>query len=312
VTAQGRYEVFLLTSGAIWGTSFAVTKVGLDSVDPLFFALLRFLLGAALMVVAVAAMRRFDPAVLRDPAVIALSVVNALAFALQNIGLEATTATNSALLINVNVGIVAVLAAVVLKEELTRRTGAGLLLGLAGVVLISTNGDLGAIARGSLVGDLTVFGAGALWAVYIVYMKRTLGRQRDVLMVSTAIIAETALFLVPLTLLFAGSYALPGEGAWTVVYTGVVCTGLAYLLYNAGLQRVRASVSAVLLLVEPVFGIAFAVLLLQEWPGPTTALGAALVLLSIAVIAFANGREGSAMPTGTGTGSPGPARRRPW
>jgi DME family drug/metabolite transporter len=221
-----------------------------------------------------------------------------------------TTATNTALLININVGLVAILAAVVLREELTRRTLYGLSLGLAGVVLISTNGDLGSILDGSFAGDLMVFGAGAMWAVYIVYLKRTLQRQTDVLMVSTAIIAETTLFLVPLTLLFAQSYDLPGGGTWTVLYTGLLCTGGAFLLYTAGLQRVKASVSAVLLLVEPVFGILFAVLLLQEWPAPVAAGGAALILLSIGIIAFANGR--SEEPNGTSRGPRGPGWRRPW
>ncbi len=281
---QRRYVALLLMAGAMWGSSFAVIKIGLDTVDPLYFALLRFALGGALMAIAVLAMGRFDVHVLWSRPIIVLSAVNALAFALQNIGLTMTTATNAALLININIGVVAILAAVMLKEPIPRRTLYGLAIGLAGVLFVSTGGDLAAVLDGSRIGDLLVFGAGVLWAFYIVYMKRTLHRESDVLMVSTAVIIGSAAFLVPLTALFAHSLALPASGLWTVLYLGVVCTGIAYLLYNIGLKRMRATDSAILLLVEPIFGVLFAILLLQEWPSASTMMGGVLVLLSIGIV----------------------------
>lgn len=287
--ALGKYELFLVLSGAIWGTSFVTTKIGLGSLDPLYFALLRFALGAAVMVIAVLALNRFDPKVLWDPLVIFNSIISALAFGLQNIGMTMTTATNSALLININVGIVAILAAIILKEEITRRILYGIVVGMVGVVVISTNGDVSAIYSGSFLGNLLVFGAGLLWAFYIVYMKRTLDRQPDVLMVSTAIILETAVFLVPLTLLFAHDYTISETGLWTILYTGILCTGVAYLLYNAGLQRVKASISSVILLMELFFAMVFAVLILSEMPTSATAMGGGMILLSIGMISFANG-----------------------
>jgi drug/metabolite transporter (DMT)-like permease len=271
-------------AGAIWGSSFAVIKVGLESVDPIFFALLRFALGGAIMALAMLIMGRFDRRLLTSRPIIVLSAVNAAAFALQNVGLTMTTATNAALLININVGIVAILAAVMLKETITSRTIYGLGIGLVGVIVISTGGDLASVLRDSSLGDLLVFSAGALWAFYIVYMKRTLEHEKDVLMISTAVIIGSAAFLFPLTLLMADSTSVPASGLWTVLYTGIVCTALAYLIHNVGLKRVRATDSAIILLVEPVFGVLFAILLLQEWPTVSTLAGGALVLLSIGVV----------------------------
>lgn len=282
--AERRYVALLLVAGAIWGSSFAVIKVGLETVDPLYFALLRFALGGAVMALAMLAMGRFDRRLLVSKPIIALSVVNAAAFALQNVGLTMTTATNAALLININVGIVAILAAVTLRETITYRTIYGLGIGLVGVMIISTGGDLASVLHGSSLGDILVFSAGVLWAIYIVYMKRTLSRENDVLMISTAVIIGSAVFLVPLTMLLADSTAVPASGLWTVLYTGIICTALAYMLHNAGLKRLRATDSAIILLVEPIFGVLFAILLLQEWPSPSTLAGGALVLLSIGIV----------------------------
>lgn len=281
---QRRYMVLLLMAGAIWGSSFAVIKVGLETMDSIFFALLRFGLGGAVMLLAMLIMGRFDRRLLTSRPIIVLSAVNAAAFALQNVGLTMTTATNAALLININVGIVAILAAVMLRETITSRTIYGLGIGLVGVMIVSTGGDLVSVLGGSSLGDLMVFGAGALWAFYIVYMKRTLEHEEDVLMISTAVIVGSAVFLVPLTMLMADSIIVPAAGLWTVLYTGIVCTAIAYLAHNAGLKRVRATDSAIILLVEPIFGVLFAILLLQEWPSLPTLAGGILVLLSIGIV----------------------------
>jgi drug/metabolite transporter (DMT)-like permease len=107
-------------------------------------------------------------------------------------------------------------------------------------------------------------------------------------MVTGAIILETALFMIPITLLFAQSYLIDSAGWITMFYTGTICTGGALLLYNLGLQKVKASISSIILLVEVVFGMIFAFFLLGEMPGMATALGGALVLIAIAVISFGN------------------------
>ena len=57
---QRWYVGLLLMAGAIWGSSFAVIKVGLESVDPIFFALLRLPWGGAIMALAMLIMGRFD------------------------------------------------------------------------------------------------------------------------------------------------------------------------------------------------------------------------------------------------------------
>ena len=114
----------------------------------------------------------------------------------------------------------------------------------------------------------------------------------DVLMVTGAIIAETMLFLVPMTLLFTTELFASIRYGWlAVLYIGLVCTFAANLLYNAGLQGTKASVSSVILLLEIVFAMIFAVLILGEMPTIVTAMGGALVLVSIIIISFSNGKD---------------------
>lgn len=286
----------LILSGILWGTSFSAIKIGLNGeMDPIYFALLRFVVGTVAIMSVVIALGRFDRKVLLYPPIIFNSFLNALSFALQNVGMESTSATNSVLLINTNIGMVAILAAIFLAEAITPRIVLGIGLGLLGVLFISTNGDLSAIYSGTFWGNLLVLLAGWVWAFYIVIQKKVLSNKTDVIMVTAAIMANTTLFLVPMTLLFTTSYVIQPEGWLVVAYIGLVCTFGANLLYNAGLKGVKASISSVILLMEVVSGMVFAILVLGEMPTAVTALGGVLVIISILAISLATrgpGRHG--------------------
>ncbi|MBI0584505.1 MAG: DMT family transporter [Methanomassiliicoccus sp.] len=290
----GRFELYLALAGVLWGTSFVTIKIALNNdIDPIYFALLRFVIGSMAIVAVVIWLRRWDSSMLFYPPIILNGFLNALSFALQNVGMASTSATNSVLLVNTNVGIVAILAAIFLAEAITPRIVAGIFLGMLGVLFISTNGDLSAIYSGTFWGNLLVLAAGWAWAFYIVIQKMVLNKKTDVLMVTAAIMVITTLFLVPMTLLFTTSYVIPSATGWiAVLYIGLVCTFAASLLYNTGLTRVKASVSSVILLMEVVSGMFFAVLILGEMPTAVTAMGGALVLISILVISFSSNGNG--------------------
>ena len=59
---------------------------------------------------------------------------------------------------------------------------------------------------------------------------------------------------------------------------GVACTGVAHTLFIASMQRVSAHTASIVAALEPVYGIALAVALLHEVPGPRTLFGGALIV----------------------------------
>ena len=289
----GISELYLILSGVLWGTSFSAIKIALnEEADPVLIALLRFIVATAIILPVAFWAKRLDLKMLIYPPIVVNAFLNALSFAIQNAGMASTSATNSVLLVNTNVGLVAILAAIFLAEAITPRIVAGIFIGLLGVLFISTGGDLSAIYSGTFWGNVLVLTAGWVWAFYIVLQKKILGRKTDVLMGTAAIMADTMLFLIPMTRLFTTNYSIPGTGWVAVIYIGLVCTFAANLLYNAGLKGVKASVSSVILLIEVVSGMFFAVLFLREIPTAVTAAGGALILISILIISFSNGRNG--------------------
>lgn len=284
--AGRRYELILVVAGIIWGTSFAAGKIGVDNMDPVLFSALRYVFGALAIFIALVAMKQFEFSVFKLKGLWVIALFNAIAMLFQNVGMTLTSATNTVLLVDINVVFIAILAVFVLKERLNRWMILGLIIGLIGVVVISTNGDMTAIFSGSFEGNMLVFGAGILWAFYVVLLTRELHSTKLLASATGAVIIETAVFLVPIMLFLTHDYSMESAGILAAVYAGVFCTALAFVLYSVGLKRLGATMSSVILLVEIVFGILFAILLLGEMPTVATAAGGGLILLSVIVISL--------------------------
>jgi drug/metabolite transporter (DMT)-like permease len=284
--AGRRYELILVVAGIIWGTSFAAGKIGVDNMDPVLFSALRYAFGAIAIFIALAVMKQWDYSVFKFKGLWIVALFNAVAMLFQNVGMTLTSATNTVLLVDINVIFIAMLAVFVLKERLNRWMVVGLFIGLVGVVVISTNGDPTAILSGSFEGNMLVFGAGILWAFYVVLLTRELNGTKLLAAATGAVIIETAVFLIPIMLLLTKDYTIGTTGTMAALYAGVFCTALAFVLYSVGLKRLGATMSSVILLVEIVFGILFAILLLGEMPTLATAVGGVLILISVIVISM--------------------------
>jgi len=95
--------------------------------------------------------------------------------------------------------------------------------------------------------------------------------------------AFAAACLLPWVLLQGGTSVPSLRDAMLVLALGVVCTALAHTLFIASMRRVSAHAASVVTVLEPVYGIALAALLLGERPDVRTLAGAALILAAALV-----------------------------
>jgi drug/metabolite transporter (DMT)-like permease len=285
------YEIPLLLAGVIWGSSFVSGKVGVEHMDPVLFSMLRYSMATLCILPILIFFKRFDRSQLRNPVLIGISILNAMAMVLQNVGMTMTTATNTVLLIDINVVYIAILAVFVLKEKLTKMVMFGLVLGLIGVFIISTEGDISHLGGGTFLGNAMALTAGVLWSIYVVYLTRTLKSGADLASATFSIIILTTLVLVPFTILYRPDLTVDPMGLGMAAYTGVICTTLAFILYSIGLRGLGATTTSVILLIEIVFGMLFAILLLSEMPTAATWVGGAFILMAVILISFKKKEE---------------------
>ena len=280
--------VILILSSILWGSSFVSIKIGLEYVNPYDFVFLRLAVASAIMVSTLFLLGRMRLSVFKEGSVWILGLLNGIAFSLQYIGLLYTTAGKTALLVNLNVIIVALLSWRMFGESIGSRKILGVALGVVGAAMIATNGDLTSLMQGEIFGDVLVFSAGIVWAFFIVLHKRILSRsERSVIELSAVVMLVTAMALLPIAAVFGGlnivSVSLAGW-SW-VAFTAIVCTVLPYALWIFALKAVTATVSSVVSMVEVASALVLSAMLLREAYNAVAVVGAIVILISITAVA---------------------------
>ena len=162
---------------------------------------------------------------------------------------------------------------------------------LVGLALLLT-GDLEGGVSGP--GVLFALGAAASYATFIVTSSSLAARGLPAGVVVCAVFTAAAVLLSPGLFVASLSWAASPGGLAMVGYLALVATVVAYRLFNAGLARVEPGTAATLGLVEPLVAAVLAVVLLDERLPARSWIGAATVLVALAVmVRFAADRPGA-------------------
>ncbi len=272
-------------AGLLWGSSFAVIKIGLRSIDPYWFVFLRFGVASVLVFSYLWATGRLPEALrlLRHPLVLWLGVTNAVGFVFQFKGQTLTTAGNAALIINSCTIYVAIASRFVFRERFGPLKVLGVTLGMVGVYLVTTGGKLTATLGEGFAGDLLVLVAALTWTAFILLNKKIVELlDVDVRSLTGALVVVTALVSLPIALtLGRGSFPGVVPELWTIPYTAILCTILPFFLWTWGLKFISATTSSLIMLSEVIFALVLASVILGERPTPGGFAGSALIILAI-------------------------------
>ena len=283
---RNRAVLLTVVASLIWGTSFPGVKWGLGYVgNDILFLWLRFVIASVVTLSVVLLLRKFSLSLLKRPELWAVGALNTGGFSAQYVGLNYTTASKSALLIDINVVAVAIISYFVFAERIGRKQAAGVASGLIGVVLLTGDGDV-SWSDSEFLGDMIVFLAGWLWAFFIVLNKKLLTRFNAVELSTGAIVTSTVWLSIPLGYLavVGADFTIEPMGWVGIVYLGVFCTSVAVLLWAMGLQGVSATSSATIMLLEVITALAISIALLEESLRLVAIVGAAFVLAAIYLV----------------------------
>ena len=271
-------------AGVLWGTSFPAISVGLKYVDAYMFVFLRFIFASAIMLIVLLMRRNFGFEFAKSRMVWFLGIINGVAYLVQYVGMNSTSASESSLLVNLSAIWVAILSWLLLKERLGKRRALGISFGLLGVFLIATKLDIQALGQGGIIGDLLVLSSGVIWAFFTLCNKQLVSKTRETSQPIAWIIFITVLPLAPF-LLFSTStpFQLPIEAWLAIVYTAVFCWVIPYYLWSEGLKYISAVNSTVILLAEVLVALAISSIWLHD---PLTLIQGVGAVLIIAAIAF--------------------------
>jgi drug/metabolite transporter (DMT)-like permease len=91
-----------------------------------------------------------------------------------------------------------------------------------------------------------------------------------------------AVFALPAVMLSSVAPSLKDAGLLAVL--GIVCTAFAQILYIRSLKMLKAQTAAVILCLEPLYGILLAWLIIREVPGWRPVIGGVLILFAVILV----------------------------
>ena len=289
-----------LAASCLWGGMYVVGKASFSSIPPITLGLLRLLVGGAVLWVALqvcsrlqgmSSMRRklSSQEWRRLPllgACVAATIIT------QFVGTNLATAHDGALLTTTTPIFILPLAWLLLHERPGWRVLAGMLVALAGIVLVvelQQGSSSSVISWGqALLGDSLLIVSAVLWALFTV-LGTPLVRGSSALVVSTYATLWSLVFIAPFALWEMVHYpltlpTLPSLGS--VLYLGIGATALAWFLWYKGVERLPASVAAVFFFAQPVVGGLLSALFLHERLGMSFWLGGFVLAVGIVLASF--------------------------
>ncbi len=255
--------VDLLVLGAIWGASFLFMRVAAPEFGAVPLIAARVGIAAMFLIVVLARRGGLDQLYRNAPRLTFLGAINsAIPFSLFAYAVLSVTAGFASVLNSTAPLFGALVAFIWLRDRPAPARIAGLIVGFAGV-LVLVWGRVSLADDGGGVAVLAGLSAAVLYGISANYVKKQLSDVDPFVIATGSLVAATVL-LLPLAMLYWPETP-PSRVRWvSAVLLGVICTGIAYILYFRLLSRIGPSKTLAVTYLIPAFGVLWGHLLLHE------------------------------------------------
>ncbi len=255
-----RAHLFLLIVNVIYGANYTIAKnLMREYIQPKGFILLR-VIGATTLFVLISPFFKKERIQKKDVPLLALCglfgvAINQLLFFK---GLSLTGVINASLILTTNPMLVLMMAALLLKERITKWKIGGILAGASGAILLILFSNHSDDGKHALAGDVCIFLNAFFYAVYIVLVKPLMIKYHPV-----TVIKWVFIFGLPVVTVFG--YGELSEVQWHtfnantwmgVSFVVIGSTFIAYLFNIIALKDVSPEVVSIYIYVQPIIATA--------------------------------------------------------
>lgn len=278
--------IFLFFAALLWGTSFIAGKYSYDVFDPYLLVQLRMGI-ATLFVLPILYKRRSDVVLsfkMHKKGLLALAfLIYPATFLLQFLGLKYTSASSATTMIGIEPFMVVFMGYFVFKNKTSKMDWVLGALTFIGVLIVAWSSQQDHSIN--LFGCFLVIVSTIVVAIWVLTSKKILEEVDSSIFTAITILLGFIL-CIPFTLFFSTtslstiSSSISISSILALLYLGIGCSYLASKFWNKGLELSSANNGGLFLALEPIFGVVFAVLLLNENITGVTLIGVIIVLCS--------------------------------
>ncbi len=273
-----------LAAMLLWGLNFAVAKMALAEFPPILLAALRFTL------VALVLLPFFPRPKQIRPIVELAATLGLLHFPMVFSGLALLDASTSAIVLQLQVPLGVIMAALLLGEKLSWRHGLGMLIAFAGVALIAGAPRLEA----NRIGLVFLLTAATAWGFSTVQLKKlgpidpfTLNGWLGLFVAAELLVISLIVEGSPLAHIAAASWR-----GWTgILYTSLISTIVAFGLWAKLVARYSVSQTMPFMLTVPVFAIIGGIVINGDQMTPDIVAGGMLTIAGVGLIVLRRPRS---------------------
>ena len=283
-------HISLLAANIIYGLNFSIAKAVMpDHIKPLALVSLRSIIATGIFWVTSLFIPR-EPVSRKDLLYLFGCsffgvVINQVLFL---IGLNMTSPINSSIILSTNPIFAFVFAALILRESITVLKGAGLALGLSGVLLLILQNGTPDIASSTFLGDILTLINTISWAFYTVIIKRMLEKYHPLT------VMKWTFFFGMFTTIPAGYSqwstmdwsAIPFTAWLEIGFVIIFSTFLGYLLISFGLRRLSPTIVSTYTYTQPVIAAYLATLMGQDHIDMVMVISALLIFSGVFVVSM--------------------------
>jgi len=207
-------------------------------------------------------------------------------------GVRYAAASDDSLVIGIGPVLISMMAAIALKEQLTKWKILGLATGLSGVATISLLSPNVDVSNRPL-GIALVFGGAITYALYTIILRRFINKTRadatpptpSSLRIISWVSLIGWLFLIPFSLVETPWNAPWNNESWLgILYLALFSTIIGYVFYIDGVAQIGASRASIFSNLVPVFGVTSSYLVLHESLSIWHAASFTLIFLGVILV----------------------------
>jgi len=272
----------LLLMAIFWGGTFVVGRTLVQTVGPFAAAFFRFAIASVFLVFL---LRRAEgrltwPQKSQIIAVILLGLTGALLYNFFFLkGLKMIEAGRASVIIANNPVFIALFSAYFFKERLNLVKVIGIIISVAGAIVVVSRGQVFEILQGGLgLGEMYIFGCVASWVAFSLIGKAVMENLSPLRAVTYSSIAGTLFLAAPAFLEGGFGFLAYSLSEWaSIFYLGVFGTVLGFLWYYQGIQKIGPTRAGLFINFVPISAILLAFMFIAEPITMSLLIGTVLV-----------------------------------
>jgi len=259
--------LLIISAVIFWGSSFIATKVALQELSPETIVSLRLIIASIfLLITALLLKKDFSINLKSHGFIFILALIAVFHLMIQVTGLKYTTASNTGWIIGTAPIFMAILAAIFFREKIGLLKIGGIIIAMFGLLLLIGKGNITNVDLIKNKGDLLVLASAFTWGVYSMVNKK-ISLSYSPLMTILYLFIMMAVIIIPFNLNAASVNSvvhLSLNGWISILFLGLLCSGIAYVIWAYSLRDLESAKVGAFLYFEPLVTVFAAWVLLDE------------------------------------------------